>query len=164
MKVTAGDKILVTGATGQIGSELVPELRKRYGRENVVATGHLRRPTREMEDSGPFLTLDLMEQETVSETMKIENIGQVYHLAAMLSAEGLFCLIRFFCARSINLQQKLPIFLPPDIILEGECEQAAAWDFHLACQALRLFKQRLPDRNSRLNVFHMVIPSFAIKV
>jgi nucleoside-diphosphate-sugar epimerase len=81
-------RILVTGATGQIGSELVPELRERYGRENVVATGHLRRPTREMEDSGPFLTLDLMDQETVSETMKTENIGQVYHLAAMLSAVG----------------------------------------------------------------------------
>ncbi len=79
---------MVTGATGQIGSELVPELRKRYGRDNVIATGHLRRPTRELEDSGPFFNLDLMDQGTVSETMKREDISQVYHLAAILSAVG----------------------------------------------------------------------------
>ena len=60
----------MTGATGQIGSELVPNLRKRYGRDNVVASGHIRRPTKEMEDSGPFLTLDLMDQEAVSETIR----------------------------------------------------------------------------------------------
>ncbi len=81
-------RILVTGATGQIGSELVPELRKRYGRDNVIATGHLRRPTRELEDSGPFFNLDLMDQGTVSETMKREGVSQVYHLAAILSAVG----------------------------------------------------------------------------
>jgi nucleoside-diphosphate-sugar epimerase len=81
-------RILVTGATGQIGSELVPELRKRHGRENVVATGHVRRPTREMEDAGPFLTLDLMDQREVSAIIKREGIYQVYHLAAILSAVG----------------------------------------------------------------------------
>ena len=79
---------MVTGATGQIGSELVPELSKRYGRDNVVAAGHLRRPTREMEDSGPFITVDLMDLKMVSDTMRQEEIGQVYHLAAMLSAVG----------------------------------------------------------------------------
>jgi nucleoside-diphosphate-sugar epimerase len=81
-------RIMVTGATGQIGSDLVPELRKRYGKDNVVAAGHLRRPTREMEDSGPFITLDLLDQETVSGTMRKEGVSQVYHLAAMLSAVG----------------------------------------------------------------------------
>jgi nucleoside-diphosphate-sugar epimerase len=81
-------RILVTGATGQIGSELVPELRMRYGRDNVVASGHIRRPTKEMEDSGPYLTMDLMDQAAVSTTMKRENITQVYHLAALLSAVG----------------------------------------------------------------------------
>jgi nucleoside-diphosphate-sugar epimerase len=81
-------RILVTGATGQIGSELVPELRKRYGRDNVVATGHIRRPTKEVEDSGPYLTVDLMDRLAVSTTIKREGIGQVYHLAAVLSAVG----------------------------------------------------------------------------
>jgi nucleoside-diphosphate-sugar epimerase len=81
-------RILVTGATGQIGSELVPELRKRYGRDNVVAVGHIRKPTREMEDSGPFLTVDLMDGKAVSDTIEREDIVQVYHLAAMLSAVG----------------------------------------------------------------------------
>jgi nucleoside-diphosphate-sugar epimerase len=81
-------RILVTGATGQIGSELVPELRKRYGRDNVIATGHLRKPTREMEDSGPFFNLDLMDEGNVSEMMEREGVGQVYHLAAILSAVG----------------------------------------------------------------------------
>jgi nucleoside-diphosphate-sugar epimerase len=79
---------LVTGATGQIGSELVPELRRRYGKDNVVAAGHVRRPSREMEDAGPFLTLDLMDQKSLSETFRMEGIDQVYHLAAMLSAVG----------------------------------------------------------------------------
>ena len=81
-------RTLITGATGQIGSELVPYLRERYGRDNVVATGHIRRPTKEMEDSGPFLTLDLMDQETVVTTLRTEGIVQVFHLAAILSAAG----------------------------------------------------------------------------
>jgi nucleoside-diphosphate-sugar epimerase len=41
-----------------------------------------------MEDAGPFLTLDLMDHQNLLETMKREEIGQVYHLAAILSAVG----------------------------------------------------------------------------
>ena len=81
-------RILVTGATGQIGSELVPALRKRYGREMVIATGHLRRPSKEMEDAGPFQTLDLMDLDAVTGTIRKEGVGQIYHLAALLSAVG----------------------------------------------------------------------------
>ena len=81
-------RILITGATGQIGSELVPFLREQYGRDNVVATGHLRKPTKELEDSGPFFTMDLMDQDVVVKTLKQEGIVQVYHLAAILSAVG----------------------------------------------------------------------------
>ena len=82
------ERILITGATGQIGSELVPFLREHYGRDNVVATGHIRKPTKEMEDSGPYLTMDLMDQETVIRTLRKEGVVQVYHLAAILSAVG----------------------------------------------------------------------------
>ena len=46
-------KILVTGATGQIGSELTMVLRKKYGRDNVVAVGHKRKPSDELLSSGP---------------------------------------------------------------------------------------------------------------
>ena len=47
-------KILVTGAVGQIGSELTMELRKRYGAENVIATGRKTEPSEELKNSGPF--------------------------------------------------------------------------------------------------------------
>jgi len=51
-------KILVTGALGQIGSELIPELRKKYGKENVVAVGHHKEPSVEFKNSGPFENAD----------------------------------------------------------------------------------------------------------
>jgi len=47
-------KILVTGACGQIGSELTLALRGRYGNDNVVATGHKTKPGDELRESGPF--------------------------------------------------------------------------------------------------------------
>ncbi|MCD6542678.1 MAG: NAD-dependent epimerase/dehydratase family protein, partial [Thermoplasmata archaeon] len=47
-------KILVTGATGQIGSELTITLRERYGRDNVIAMGHRRKPSKTLEESGPY--------------------------------------------------------------------------------------------------------------
>jgi len=81
-------RILVTGATGQIGSELVPLLRKRYGGQNVVAVGHARKPPEEMLRSGPFEKIDLGDEEQISRSIKKFDIDTIYHLAAVLSAVG----------------------------------------------------------------------------
>jgi nucleoside-diphosphate-sugar epimerase len=81
-------RILVTGATGQIGSELVPLLRKRYGGQNVVAVGHARKPPEEMLRSGPFEKIDLGDEEQISRSIKKFDIDIIYHLAAVLSAVG----------------------------------------------------------------------------
>ena len=79
-------RILVTGATGQIGSELTMVLRKRYGNDNVVAAGHRRKPSEELLNSGPFETIDATKRDTIEEVVKRYNIDTIYHLAAILSA------------------------------------------------------------------------------
>ncbi|MCX6087846.1 MAG: L-threonine 3-dehydrogenase [Caldiserica bacterium] len=79
-------RILVTGATGQIGSELTLALRERYGNENVVAAGHKRKPTEELLNSGPFEIIDCGMISTVEKVMKKYKIDAIYHLAAILSA------------------------------------------------------------------------------
>ncbi len=81
-------KILVTGATGQIGSELVVELRKKYGHDNVVAVGHKKPPSEAMLKSGPFESVDLADREAAEKLVKKHEIDTVYHLAAVLSATG----------------------------------------------------------------------------
>ena len=81
-------KILVTGAVGQIGSELTMELRKRYGAENVIATGRKTQPSDELKNSGPFHFIDVNKIETVEEIVKKYDIDTVYHMAAILSAVG----------------------------------------------------------------------------
>jgi len=81
-------RILVTGACGQIGSELTMELRKRYGNENVVACGHRTKPSERLRTSGPFEFIDVTKRETVEEVVKKYNIDTIYHLAAILSAVG----------------------------------------------------------------------------
>ena len=79
-------RILVTGATGQIGSELTLALRERYGNENVVAAGHKRKPTEELLNSGPFEIIDCGTISTVEKVVKKYKIDAIYHLAAILSA------------------------------------------------------------------------------
>jgi nucleoside-diphosphate-sugar epimerase len=77
-------KILVTGASGQIGSELTPRLRAIYGKENVIASD-LRKPMRE---DGPFELLDVTNSNKLDEIVVEYEIGSIVHLAALLSASG----------------------------------------------------------------------------
>jgi len=81
-------KTLVTGATGQIGSELTLELRKRYGGENVIAAGHKRKPSEKLFSSGPFEYLDVTQKDDIEKLVEKYNIDTIYHLAAVLSAVG----------------------------------------------------------------------------
>jgi nucleoside-diphosphate-sugar epimerase len=81
-------KILVTGATGQIGSELTVELREKYGNDNVIAAGHKRKPSEKLLESGPFEYFDTADRKSTENIVKKYNIDTIYHLAAVLSATG----------------------------------------------------------------------------
>jgi len=81
-------KILVTGATGQIGSELTIELRKKYGRNNVIAAGHRRKPSEKLFSSGPFEYFDITRKDDIDKVVQKYDIDTIYHLAAVLSVIG----------------------------------------------------------------------------
>ncbi|MBL0104773.1 MAG: NAD-dependent epimerase/dehydratase family protein [Bacteroidetes bacterium] len=79
------ESILVIGAKGQIGSELVEELRRQNGESNVIATD-IKMPSPEFLSSGPFYQLDVLDFPQVLEIIRKHNVKQVYLLAALLSA------------------------------------------------------------------------------
>ncbi len=81
-------KILVTGAVGQIGTELVQALRKKYGRDSVIAAGHATKPTVEFYDSGPFAYLNVEDREQIARIVVDNQIDTIYHMASILSAVG----------------------------------------------------------------------------
>ncbi|MCK4585297.1 NAD-dependent epimerase/dehydratase family protein, partial [candidate division WOR-3 bacterium] len=81
-------RIVVTGAVGQIGSELTMYLRDKYGGDNVVAIGHRTKPSEKLKNSGPFEFINVSEYKQVEEIVKKYDIGTIYHLAAILSAVG----------------------------------------------------------------------------
>lgn len=81
-------RILVTGGTGQIGSELVPALRQRYGNENVVCGGHRRNPGQDLLESGPYEVIDVVDANVFVEVVKKYKINTIYHLPAILSARA----------------------------------------------------------------------------
>jgi len=81
------EKILVIGASGQIGVELTLALRKIYGNNSVVASD-LREQNPLLEGTGPYVSLDVMNKEMLHVQVIRQNITQVYLLAAILSATG----------------------------------------------------------------------------
>jgi nucleoside-diphosphate-sugar epimerase len=81
-------KIMVTGAVGQIGSELTMALRKKYGNDNVLATGHKTKPSKSLLESGPFEFINVSKRETFDDLIKKYKIDTIYHMSAILSAAG----------------------------------------------------------------------------
>jgi nucleoside-diphosphate-sugar epimerase len=76
-------KILITGANGQIGRVLTEALRKKFGRENVLATDITK-----IEENEPFEFLDILNTQRLYEIVEDHKVTQIYHLAAILSASG----------------------------------------------------------------------------
>ena len=81
------EKILVIGASGQIGVELTLALRKMYGEANVLASD-LREQNELLRGTGPYVSMDVMNKEMLHVQVIRQGVTQIYHLAAILSATG----------------------------------------------------------------------------
>ncbi|WP_075343734.1 NAD-dependent epimerase/dehydratase family protein [Tenacibaculum agarivorans] len=79
------DKILILGASGQIGTELTLKLREVYGNENVIASD-IREGSEELVHSGPFEIINAMDRGRIVEVVEKYGVTQIYLMAAMLSA------------------------------------------------------------------------------
>lgn len=78
-------KILVTGAFGQIGSELIPALGEKFGKDNVVSMGNKNIP----EDfNGILETAEIRDKDAISSIIEKHKIDTIYHLVSLLSAKG----------------------------------------------------------------------------
>lgn len=87
IKIKPMDKILVTGSAGQLGTELTQMLCEVYGPDAVIASDINQKAAAKFPFC-PFLPLDVMDQVSLRKTIITENVTQVYHLAAMLSASA----------------------------------------------------------------------------
>ncbi len=81
------ERVLVIGASGQIGVELTLALRKIYGNSNVIASD-LREENELLKGTGPYVSLDVMNKEMLHVQVIRQGITQIYLLAAILSATG----------------------------------------------------------------------------
>lgn len=80
-------RIMITGAAGQIGSELAALLRKRHGAANVLVTDIVKL-SGAASDAGPFEVLDVTDRASLASILRAHRIDTVYHLASLLSATG----------------------------------------------------------------------------
>ena len=121
-------KILVTGALGQIGSELTHRLREVYGANNIVASGRrVKEGHDELIASGPFEIVNVNNAQELSDIVKKHNINTIIHLAAILSAVGedkpQACwdvnMNGLYNVLEVGREEKLSIFTPSSIAAFG---------------------------------------------
>src|SRR3569833_2685445 len=135
------DKILVIGTLGQIGTELTAALRSRYGAGAVIAAD-INASDSSMTRQGPYVQLNALDKHTLHALVLRENIKQVYHLAAMLSANGEKHPLK---AWELNCQsllhvldiaktEKLRIFWPSSIAVFGANAPKATCPQHTVTQ------------------------------
>ena len=79
--------ILVIGASGQIGSDLVLELRNKFGSKNIVASD-IKEPMTDVLNGGPFVKLDVLDKSALETIVDKYQITEIYHLAAILSGNA----------------------------------------------------------------------------
>lgn len=80
-------KILVIGASGQIGTDLTMELRRRFGNDNVIASD-IKSPSDVVLNSGPFVEINVLDKPGVEKVIDKYEITEIYHLAAILSGNA----------------------------------------------------------------------------
>lgn len=80
-------KVLVIGASGQIGTDLTMELRRRFGNENIIASD-IKDPAQAVLESGPYETINVLDKAGLEEVVEKYQITEIYHLAAILSGNA----------------------------------------------------------------------------
>ena len=122
------EKILIIGATGQIGTELTIRLRELYGNEAVIASDIRELNGSQAEQLAPYETLNILDKSRLHDLVKKHNITQVYLLAALLSAtaeknpmfawqlnmEGLFNILELAAEKKIS-----KVYWPSSIAVFG---------------------------------------------
>jgi len=88
MSGTPGDSILVTGALGQIGRDLVDALRDKHGQDAVIASDVREVAGHPFVEEGRFVRLSVLDGDAMDSVVQDEGVGTIYHLAAILSATG----------------------------------------------------------------------------